>query len=101
MAVIEGGLGNRFLPDDCGIGEPGLEQRLAVVQDTWFWSEVRPVGATVRTGWGWNVLLAEAGLVDVRSRSFLLDRPAAAVARHAAGRPWRLRASRWPAPTTA
>ena len=29
----------------------------------------------MRTGWGWNMLLAEAGLVDVRSRSFLLDLP--------------------------
>ena len=75
VAVIEGGLDNRFLPDDCGVGEPGLEQRLAVDQGAWFWSEVRPADTTVRTGWGWNVVLAEAGLVDVTSRSFLLDVP--------------------------
>lgn len=75
VAIAEGGLGNRFLPDDCGIGEPGLEQRLAVVRDEWFWSEVRPAIETVRTGWGWDVLLAEAGLADVTSRSFLLDLP--------------------------
>jgi ubiquinone/menaquinone biosynthesis C-methylase UbiE len=75
VAIVEGGLDNRFLPDDCGIGEPGLEQRLATAQDEWFWSEVRPAVATVRTGWGWNVLLAEAGLVDVATRSFLLDLP--------------------------
>ncbi len=75
VAIAEGGLGNRFLPDDCGIGEPGLEQRLAVARDAWFWSEVRPDAATVRTGWGWNVLLAEAGLADVTTRSFLLDLP--------------------------
>lgn len=75
VAIAEGGLGNRFLPDDCGIGEPGLEQRLAVMRDEWFWSEVRPATGTVRTGWGWDVLLAEAGLADVTSRSFLLDLP--------------------------
>ena len=75
VAVVEGGLDHRFLPDDCGIGDPGLEQRLATAQAEWFWTEVRPAAATVRTGWGWNVLLAEAGLVDVATRSFLLDLP--------------------------
>ena len=75
VAVAEGGLGNRFLPDDCGIGEPGLEQRLAAAREAWFWSEVRPAAQTIRTGWGWNVLLADAGLTDVRTRSFLLDLP--------------------------
>ncbi len=75
VVVGEGGLSTRFLPDDCGIGEPGLEQRLAAAQDAWFWSEVRPAGATVRTGRGWNVLLADAGLVDVTAASFLLDLP--------------------------
>ena len=77
VAVAEGGLGNRFLPDDCGIGEPGLEQRLAVARDAWFWSEVRPATATVRTGWGWNVLLAEAGLGG-RHDTLVPARPAAA-----------------------
>jgi ubiquinone/menaquinone biosynthesis C-methylase UbiE len=75
VAVVEGGLDNRFLPADCGIGEPGLEQRLSLAQDAWFWSEVRPAAATVRTGWGWNMLLTEAGLVEVATRSFLLDLP--------------------------
>jgi ubiquinone/menaquinone biosynthesis C-methylase UbiE len=75
VAVAEGGLGHRYLPDDCGIGEPGLEQRLAAAHEAWFWSEVRPAKATVRRPWGWNVLLAEAGLTDVATRSFLLDVP--------------------------
>jgi ubiquinone/menaquinone biosynthesis C-methylase UbiE len=75
VAVVEGGLDNRFLPADCGIGEPGLEGRLSAATDSWFWSEVRPATATVRTGWGWNMLLTEAGLVDVVTRSFLLDLP--------------------------
>jgi SAM-dependent methyltransferase len=75
VAVVEGGLDNRFLPADCGIGEPGLEGRMSVATDSWFWSEVRPATATVRPGWGWNMLLTEAGLVDVVTRSFLLDLP--------------------------
>jgi ubiquinone/menaquinone biosynthesis C-methylase UbiE len=75
VAVAEGGLQHRYLPDDCGIGEPGLETRLAAARDEWFWSEVRPAGATVRRAWGWNVLLADAGLIDVATRSFLLDVP--------------------------
>jgi hypothetical protein len=73
--VVEGGLDNRYLPADCGIGEPGLEGRLSAAVDRWFWSEVRPAAATVRPGWGWNMLLAEAGLVDIVTRSFLLDLP--------------------------
>lgn len=75
VAVVEGGLDIRFLPSDCGIGEPGLEARLAAAQESWFWSEVRPAAGTVRTGLGWGQLLQEAGLVDVVSRSFLLDLP--------------------------
>jgi hypothetical protein len=41
VVVVEGGLGSWFVPDDCGVGEPGLEQRLAAAQEAWFWSEVR------------------------------------------------------------
>jgi SAM-dependent methyltransferase len=76
VVVGEGGLGHRYLPADCGIGEPGLEQRLAAAQEAWFWDQVRPADTTVRTGRGWNLLLADAGLVNVTARSFLLDRPA-------------------------
>jgi ubiquinone/menaquinone biosynthesis C-methylase UbiE len=75
VAVAEGGLEHRYLPDDFGIGEPGLETRLAAAHEAWFWSEVRPAGATVRRARGWNVLLADAGLIDVATRSFLLDVP--------------------------
>jgi SAM-dependent methyltransferase len=76
VALAEGGLDTRFLPDDCGVGEPGLEQRLAGARDAWFWSEVRPAGPTVRRGGGWAPLLADAGLVEIATRSFLLDLPA-------------------------
>jgi ubiquinone/menaquinone biosynthesis C-methylase UbiE len=76
VALGEGGLGHRFLPADCGIGEPGLEQRLAAAQDALFWEHVRPAAATVRTGRGWNLMLTDAGLVNVTARTFLLDLPA-------------------------
>ncbi len=75
VVLVEGGLNTRFLPADCGIGEPGFEQRLAAAHEAWFWSEIRPASSTVRTGRGWGGLLAEAGLVDVGARSFLLDVP--------------------------
>ncbi len=75
VAIGEGGLGHRFLPADCGIGEPGLEQRLAAAQEAWFWDHVRPAGSTVRSGRGWNLMLTDAGLVNVTSRTFLLDLP--------------------------
>lgn len=75
VAIGEGGLGHRFLPADCGIGEPGLEQRLAAAQEAWFWDHVRPAGGTVRSGRGWNLMLADAGLVHVTSRTFLVDVP--------------------------
>jgi ubiquinone/menaquinone biosynthesis C-methylase UbiE len=75
VAIGEGGLGHRFLPADCGIGEPGLEQRLAAAQEAWFWDHVRPTAGTVRTGRGWNLMLADAGLVNVTARTFLLDLP--------------------------
>lgn len=75
VALVEGGLSTRFLPADCGIGEPGLEVRLDAAQEVWFWNEIRPALDTVRTGVGWGSLLGEAGLVDVVARSFLLDVP--------------------------
>lgn len=75
LALAEGGLSTRFLPVDCGIGEPGLESRLAVAQEAWFWREIRPAGATVRTGSGWGEQLTAAGLTDVTTKAFLLDVP--------------------------
>ena len=78
VVVVEGGLSNRHLPADCGLGRPGLEGRMLELQQEWFWSHVRPAERQVRAGEpsGWNEKLAAAGLVDVTSRSFLLDLPA-------------------------
>jgi SAM-dependent methyltransferase/GNAT superfamily N-acetyltransferase len=75
LVVAEGGLVGRFLPSECGLGEPDLEARLHAATVEWFWREVRPAGPTVAVDVGWTVLLAEAGLTEVQSRSFLLDVP--------------------------
>ncbi len=78
LVVVEGGLTTRHLPVDCGVGRPGLEGRMNEAQQQWFWSTVRPPDRQVRAGEpsGWNDKLVAAGLVDVTSRSFLLDIPA-------------------------
>ncbi|HTN78197.1 MAG TPA: class I SAM-dependent methyltransferase [Acidimicrobiales bacterium] len=83
IVVIEGGMPNRHLPADCGIGRPGLEERMLAAQQEWFWSHVRPPGlqATAGAPTGWNEKLISAGYVDVTARSFLLDLPAPLPAR--------------------
>jgi SAM-dependent methyltransferase len=75
LVLTEGGLTPRFLPRDCGLGEPDLEARLDAATSRWFWSHVRPAGATVAMPHGWGVALGATGLADVCSRSFLLDIP--------------------------
>ena len=78
LVVVEGGLTTRHLPADCGVGRPGLEGRMIEQQQQWFWSTVRPPDVQVAgvAPAGWNDKLTAAGLVDVTSRSFLLDLPA-------------------------
>ena len=78
MVVVEGGLSTRHLPVDCGVGPPGLEGRMSELQQQWFWSTVRPRDIQVHADGpsGWNDKLKAAGLVDVTSKSFLLDLPA-------------------------
>lgn len=76
LAIGEGGLPLRALPWDVGVGRPGLEIRLDAAHDAWFgrWHTERP--GVVRESRGWPELLRAAGLVDVTSRSALLDLPA-------------------------
>ncbi len=73
LALAEGGLPARCLPWDVGVGRPGLEIRLDEAHNRWFtdWFEHRP-GVT-RPDRDWVNLLADAGLVDVGSRSALVD----------------------------
>ena len=57
---------------------PGLEGRMRELQQQWFWSTVRPPDLQVTPGGpsGWNQKLLAAGLVEVETRTFLLDLPA-------------------------
>jgi SAM-dependent methyltransferase len=78
LALAEGGLGTRCLPWDVGVGEPGLADRLAAVHDAWFADMRAGMPGAVRMPYGWTTALANAGLVDVSSSSYLTDRPAPA-----------------------
>jgi SAM-dependent methyltransferase len=76
LAVVESGLEPRYLPWDLGIGEPGLSGRLAAVWEEWFRRMRTGMDGSVRLPIGWNLALAEAGLVDVHAFSYLIDLPA-------------------------
>ncbi|MGH8775981.1 MAG: class I SAM-dependent methyltransferase [Jiangellaceae bacterium] len=76
LALAEGGLTPRYLPWDLGVGEPGLELRLAAAQDRWFAAMRTGLPATVRMPYGWGRVLANAGLADLGTRTILLERPA-------------------------
>ncbi|MFF3644138.1 class I SAM-dependent methyltransferase [Streptomyces sp. NPDC002564] len=76
LALLEGGLSQRYLPRDIGFGRPGLLSRLEAADEEWF-TEMR-AGLTGSQGATehWPALLADAGLRHEASRSFLLDLPA-------------------------
>lgn len=76
LAVVESGLEYRYLPWDLGVGEPGLHGRLAAARDAWFRQMRTTIDGSVRLPVGWNLALAQAGLVDVHAFSFLIDKPA-------------------------
>jgi SAM-dependent methyltransferase len=76
LALAEGGLPRRCLPWDVGVGEPGLEDRLAAAEADWFAAMRRDLTGAQRTPYGWPSVLANAGLTDVTSKTFLLDLPA-------------------------
>ncbi|MEV0178913.1 class I SAM-dependent methyltransferase [Streptomyces sp. NPDC050625] len=78
LALLEGGLPSRFLPRDIGIGRPGLQARLDVVEEEWFARMRADLPGAVAVTEDWPALLAAAGLKHTRTRSFLLDLPAPA-----------------------
>jgi SAM-dependent methyltransferase len=75
IALSEGGLRTVTLPWDVGVGQPGLEARLHAAEDAWFVEMRASIPDSKRAPYGWPTLLRKAGLADVRTRSFLLDRP--------------------------
>lgn len=72
LALREGGLPTRFLPD--GVA-PGLLARLEAMDEDLAVKAEHPMGVVPHRG-GWPDLLLEAGLQPAGSRSFLLDLPA-------------------------
>ncbi|MEX2598504.1 MAG: methyltransferase domain-containing protein [Dehalococcoidia bacterium] len=71
LVLREGMTNSRFLPEDLGIGERGLEARLEVAFHQWFSANVR--GDGVPYPFGWTQMLRDAGLSDVTARTFLLE----------------------------
>ncbi|WP_035795397.1 class I SAM-dependent methyltransferase [Kitasatospora mediocidica] len=76
LAVAEGGLPTRFLPRDIGIGRPGLQARLDVVQEQWFETMRTELPGSKPEIEDWPAMLTRAGLTDAGSHTVLLDLPA-------------------------
>ena len=72
LALLEGGLPLRCLPHDAGIGRPGLEARLDEARARWF-EDLRTELGGPPLPYGWPAALARAGLVDVRTRSYIAE----------------------------
>jgi SAM-dependent methyltransferase len=72
LALREGGLPLRFLPE---YADQGLTARMNAINDVLAHHREHPMGA-IEAPRAWPDLLREAGLAEVTSRSFLLDRPA-------------------------
>ncbi|MFR0356111.1 class I SAM-dependent methyltransferase [Streptomyces sediminimaris] len=78
LAIMEGGLPARFLPRDIGIGRPGLQTRLDVLEEEWFAEMRAGLPDSVAETEDWPALMAAAGLRPTGTRTFLLDLPAPA-----------------------
>ncbi|MFF1374898.1 class I SAM-dependent methyltransferase [Streptomyces sp. NPDC058308] len=76
IALLEGGLGARYLPRDIGFGRPGLLARLEAADEEWFAGMRAGLDGAKDATEDWPVLLADAGLRHEATRTFLLDLPA-------------------------
>lgn len=78
LAVVEGGLPYRYMPDECGIGARGLAARLDAVGSTAIGQRLSAHHApgVPRPTVDWPFQLGRAGFKETRSKSFLLDVPA-------------------------
>jgi SAM-dependent methyltransferase len=76
LALAEGGLGTKCVPWDLGIGRPGLVDRMIAARAAWFVDMRLSIPDAVRMEVGWTRALANAGLSDVTSFSYLVDHPA-------------------------
>ncbi|QGK71053.1 methyltransferase domain-containing protein [Allosaccharopolyspora coralli] len=76
LALTEGGLPSRWLPRDLGFGRPGLHFRLDDAMNERFTAMRAELPGSASTVEDWPSMLRRAGLVDARSRTFLVDLPA-------------------------
>ncbi|MFD0384847.1 class I SAM-dependent methyltransferase [Streptomyces stramineus] len=76
LAIVEGGLTQRFLPRDFGLGRPGFQARLEAAEEDWFASMRTALPGSAAVVEDWPALLSGAGLVPTGSRTFLTDLPA-------------------------
>ncbi|HEU5472555.1 MAG TPA: methyltransferase [Actinophytocola sp.] len=76
LALGEGGLPMRCLPWDVGVGEPGLGDRLSAAQTAWFAEMRATMPGVTRLPVGWTRAIADAGLTEVSSFTYLIDHPA-------------------------
>lgn len=76
LAIAEGGLPTRWMPRDLGFGRPGLQTRLDAIMAERFDRMRAEMPGAVRTVEDWPGMLRAAGLVDVHSKTFLVDHPA-------------------------
>ena len=78
IALVEGGLPVRFLPEEYGAGAPGLLHRLDAAASLGLAPVLHHDGSSPvpRPVLDWPFQLAQAGLTPSGSRTFLLDLPA-------------------------
>ncbi|MEU2230481.1 class I SAM-dependent methyltransferase [Streptomyces vietnamensis] len=76
IVLVEGGLPRRHLPQNIGIGRPGLEARLDAAHADWFGEMRAELPDSKDEPDDWRALLAGAGLTPAGTRTFLVDVPA-------------------------
>ena len=75
LAVCEGGLPARYLPNELGFGRPGLQARLDAASADRFAAMRAALPGAVAAIDDWPGMLRASGLQGVSSRSFLRDIP--------------------------
>jgi SAM-dependent methyltransferase len=76
LAIVEGGLPARWLPRELGIGRPGLHARLDAAMEDKFNRMRAELPGSVVVVEDWPGMLRTAGLIQTRSKTFLVDHPA-------------------------
>ncbi|WP_020498925.1 class I SAM-dependent methyltransferase [Sciscionella marina] len=76
LAIVEGGLPIRWLPRDFGIGAPGLPERMDVIRTERFNAMRAELPGSRAVLEDWPAMLRATGLIEARSKTFLIEHPA-------------------------